>query len=67
MFTIFPDVPTTRRNRLHHVFDDEDQPRFSSPELDRCIAWLIDQGETECMIQGPSIPKLYTVVMQFGC
>lgn len=67
MFKIYPDVPITRRTRMHHIFDDQDTMVFSSPELDMCVAWLIDKGETECLIQGPAIPNLYTVIMKFDC
>ena len=67
MFTIYPDVPVTRRIRMHHVFNEQEQMVFSSPELDMCVAWLIDQGETKCLIQGPAIPTQYNVTMEFGC
>lgn len=67
MFTIYPDCPVSRRLRIHYVMDKEDKLAFSSPTLDACVAWLIDQGETRCLIQGERIDRKYTVTMEFGC
>jgi len=45
MMRIHADVPTTRRQRLHHVFDERDDLRFSSAKLAPVFEWLYENGE----------------------
>jgi hypothetical protein len=47
MLTIFADVPVTRRQILHHVLNEQDEPRWSGKSVVALFTWLYENGETE--------------------
>lgn len=49
---IHTDVPTTRRQTLHHVFDAKETLLFSAKEVTTCIAWCHDRGNVNVVLAG---------------
>jgi len=52
MYKIMADVRVTRRQRLTHVFDDDLTLRFSGPDIETALNYLIEAGRTEATLEG---------------
>lgn len=50
MMRVIADVNVTRRQRIHHVFNDQDEPRFSASKFGDVLNWLFENGETEYLV-----------------
>jgi len=50
MLTIFPDVPVTRRQTLHHILNEHEEPRWSGKSITGMLTWLHENGETEVKV-----------------
>ena len=47
MYRIHADVPTTRRQLLHHIFDEHDKLLWSGKRLTDLFEWLYENAEME--------------------
>ena len=52
MLTLYTDVETTRRKRLHHVLDEHETPKWSGANVCGALEFLYESGENEFWIQG---------------
>lgn len=51
MYTLYADVPTTRRLTLTHVLAEDDALMYSASTMRAAIDWCADHGETEVEIR----------------
>jgi len=51
MYTIFTDVYTTRRQRLHHVEGHDGRLLWSGRQFVEALEWLLDQDIVEFRIE----------------
>jgi len=52
MLTMMTDVQMTRRKRLVFILDENDNVLYSGAKVAQAIDWLIDNGHTECTVEG---------------
>jgi len=50
MMRVVADVNVTRRQRIHHVFNDHDEVRFSASKFGDVLGWLYENGETVAIV-----------------
>jgi len=53
MYAIYADVPISRRKTFNHVLDHNETLVFTAPGLAACLIWLVQNGETECLVHTP--------------
>lgn len=51
MYTIYCDVPTTRRLKLSHVLAEDETVLFSAQSVSACIDWCADEGEAIAILR----------------
>lgn len=51
MWTLYPDVITTRRSRLHHVLDETDSPKWSGKLLSGALEYIYENGNPDFKIE----------------
>lgn len=54
MLLIYPDVPMTKRKRMHHVTDDQAQLLWSGNRLIEALEYCWDQGHETVEIVSPA-------------
>ena len=52
MLTLYTDVPTTRRQRLHHVMDETKAVRWSGKNIEGALEYLYETGQLIFWIEG---------------
>jgi len=50
MLTIYPDVPVTRRQVLHHIMNEQEEVMWSGGSIVHLFTWLHENGETEVKV-----------------
>ncbi len=64
MFTLFPDVYLSRRQRLHHVSDNLDDVVWSGGALVEALDFLLDKGEREFRVDGGQSDLSYILTVR---
>ena len=52
MYTLYPDVYLTRRQRLHYVMDADGVLMWSGKSLTSALEYLLSAGQNEFWIEG---------------
>ena len=61
MWTIYSDYPIIRRQRLHHLVDDQEALVWSGKEITEAIAYAFLQGHVEVRLEGFSVALVVTI------
>jgi len=63
MYTLYPDVYFSRRLRLHHVADEEDEPVWSGKSITEALEYLVENDHRAFMMDGGQDGGRYLVTV----
>ena len=61
MMTLYPDVYFTRRLRLHHIADGDDDPVWSGGTIVSALEFLVENGNHVFVIDGGEDGACYEI------